>query len=250
MKTSAALSLAVYALSATASIVRRAPGTQRDLPAFAIPKSGFNKEGGNSDHPDTNQPVKVKSPTTSHANKHTDSSCLTRAKLEPLVDKYLATFAGVTDGGKQARQTFESDFKLYSQSVWWTTASDTIDRYQKNDDFPPVFKTVEQLIKGNEDTTNDPNAFIKGPVGYGCNFFSLYWKGDFTVKGGTNRGRGNGIDMVFVNPTSGKISRAYSEYNTLNQVSNWGAHITWSKDPVCCDCPVVFNPQCKCPGTK
>lgn len=83
-------------------------------------------------------------------------------------------------------------------------------------------------------------------MAYGCNSFTFYWKRNFEVPKGNKRGRGNGIDMVFLNPKTGKIINAYSEYNTLNQVYNWGAHITWAKDRVCCDCPVVFNPKCKC----
>lgn len=94
----------------------------------------------------------------------------------------------------------------------------------------------------------NPGAYQFGPVAYGCNTFSFYWKGDFNVPGGTPRGRGNGIDMVFLDYWTKQIKTAYTEHNTLNQAYNWGAHITWSENPVCCECPTVFDPTCKCPS--
>ncbi|KAJ4261696.1 hypothetical protein NW762_007134 [Fusarium torreyae] len=268
MKASLALSVLACAVSTTAtSIHRRAPDGL--LPAAGIPKGGYNAYGGNYDHPETNkfQPVGQKQASNSgasnpNANSNTKSNsntdkkattettsstkCIAKTKLESIVNKYVATFSGITDGGALAKTIFEEDFKLYSQSVWWTTSSKQISKYAKNDDFPPVFKNRKELIAGNIEKTNDPSAFIKGPIAYGCNTFTFYWKGDFEVPRGSRRGRGNGIDMVFLNPTTGKVSKAYSEYNTLNQVYNWGAHITWAKDDICCDCPVVFDPKCKC----
>ncbi|KAF5019953.1 hypothetical protein F66182_8031 [Fusarium sp. NRRL 66182] len=268
MKASLALSVLACAISSTAtSIHRRAPDNL--LPAAGIPiKAGYNAFGGNYDHPETNkyQPVGQKqaansgasnpssnSNTNKNKNKNTQKAttesagCLSKSKLESIVNKYVATFSGITDGGALARTIFDENFKLYSQSIWWTSSSSSkyISKYAKNNDFPPVYKNRKELIAGNTEKTNDPSAFIKGPVAFGCNTFSFYWKGDFEVPRGAKRGRGNGIDMVFLN-SAGKITKAYSEYNTLNQVYNWGAHITWAKDAICCDCPVVFDPKCKC----
>ncbi|KAH7257786.1 hypothetical protein BKA59DRAFT_471112 [Fusarium tricinctum] len=259
MKASLVLSALVCAVSTTAtSMHRRADNL---LPAAGIPKAGYNAYGGNYDHPETNkfQPVGQKQASSSGAsnpssNANTNSNkavsktpkCISKSKLESIVNKYVATFSGITDGGALAKTIFEEDVKFYSQSVWWTSSSKKINKYAKNDDFPPVFKNRKELIDGNIEKTNDPSAFIKGPIAYGCNTFTFYWKGDMDVEGGTRRGRANGIDMVFLNASSGKIHKAFSEYNTLNQVYNWGAHITWSKDDVCCDCPVVFDPSCKC----
>ncbi|KAH7270800.1 uncharacterized protein BKA55DRAFT_552750 [Fusarium redolens] len=253
MKAYIALSILACAVSSTATnIHRRADGI---LPVAGIPKGGYNAYGGNYDHPETNkyQPVGQKQASNSGATnsggkKATTQStkCISRSKLESIVNKYVSTFSGITDGGALARTIFQEDVKFYSQSIWWTSSSSQINKYAQNDDFPPIYKNRKELIEGNTEKTNDPSAFIKGPIAYGCNSFTFYWKGDFEVPKGTRRGRGNGIDMVFLNPETGKVKKAYSEYNTLNQVYNWGAHITWSKDDVCCDCPVVFDPKCKC----
>jgi hypothetical protein len=51
---------------------------------------------------------------------------------------------------------------------------------------------------------------------------------------------------VFVNPKTSRVNKVYAEYNSLNHMYNLGAHITWAKDPVCCDCP-PFVTSCKCP---
>ncbi|KAF5588359.1 hypothetical protein FPANT_6636 [Fusarium pseudoanthophilum] len=256
MKAYLALSILACAISTSAkNIHRRADGV---LPAAGIPvKAGYNAYGGNYDHPETNkyQPVGQKQASTGSSGatntggkKATAQStkCISKSKLESIVNKYVSTFSGITDGGALARTIFDEDVKFYSQSIWWTSSSSKINKYAKNDDFPPIYKNRKELIEGNTEKTNDPSAFIKGPIAYGCNSFTFYWKGDFEVPKGTRRGRGNGIDMVFLNPETGKVKKAYSEYNTLNQVYNWGAHITWSKDDVCCDCPVVFDPNCKC----
>ncbi|RFN43798.1 hypothetical protein FIE12Z_11964 [Fusarium flagelliforme] len=268
MKASVALSILACAISSATSIHHRR--ADNFLPAAGIPKAGYNAYGGNYDHQETNQfqPVGQKqtsssSGSTTNTNNNnnkntktdtkatTESSskkCISKGKLESIVNKYVSTFSGITDGGALARTIFQEDVKFYSQSIWWTSSSSKINKYAKNDNFPPVFKNLKELIAGNTEKTNDPSAFIKGPIAYGCNTFTFYWKGDFEVPRGSKRGRGNGIDMVFLSPTTGKIKKAYSEYNTLNQVYNWGAHITWSKDDVCCDCPVVFDPKCKCKG--
>ncbi|KAF4344840.1 hypothetical protein FBEOM_1126 [Fusarium beomiforme] len=251
MKACLALSILAYAVSATATNIHRRADSS--LPAGAIPKAGYNAYGGNYDHPETNnyQPVGQKQASSSGASNPSKTAaqstkCISRSKLESIVNKYVSTFSGITDGGALAKTIFEEDFKFYSQSIWWTSSSKQIQKYAKNDDFPPIYKNRKELIEGNTKKANDPSAFIKGPVAYGCNSFTFYWKGDFEVPKGTNRGRGNGIDMVFLTAATGKIHKAFSEYNTLNQVYNWGAHITWSKDDVCCDCPVVFDPKCTC----
>ncbi|KAF9765963.1 hypothetical protein IL306_001701 [Fusarium sp. DS 682] len=255
MKAYLALSILACAVSTTATNIHRR--ADNFLPAAGIPKAGYNAYGGNYDHPETNkyQPVGQKqasnsgagSPSSGDKKATTQSTkCISKNKLESIVNKYVSTFSGITDSGALAKTIYEEDVKFYSQSIWWTSSSKQINKYAKNDDFPPIYKNRKELIEGNTEKTNDPSAFIKGPIAYGCNSFTFYWKGDFEVPKGTRRGRGNGIDMVFLNPSTGKITKAYSEYNTLNQVYNWGAHITWSKDDVCCDCPVVFDPKCKC----
>lgn len=95
----------------------------------------------------------------------------------------------------------------------------------------------------------NPQQFIVGPVAYGCNTFSFYWKGDFSVPGvGVPRGRTNGIDMVFLDYKTGLVTSSYSEYNNLNQMYNYGAHVTWSENPTCCECPTPFDPSCVCPA--
>ncbi|KAM0358775.1 hypothetical protein ACHAO7_002760 [Fusarium culmorum] len=257
MKASLALSVLACAISTAATSIhhRRADNY---LPAAGIPKAGYNAYGGNYDHPDTNkyQPVGQKQTSSnsgSTTSKNTDkkattqtAKCMSKGKLESIVNKYVSTFSGITDGGALAKTIFNDNVKFYSQSIWWTASSSKINKYAKNDNYPPVYKNLKELIAGNIEKTNDPSTFIKGPVAYGCNTFTIYWKGDFEVPKGRNHGRGNGIDLVFLSPATGKIKKAYSEYNTLNQVYNWGAHITWAKDDVCCDCPVVFDPTCKC----
>ncbi|KAL4727191.1 hypothetical protein ACLX1H_006092 [Fusarium chlamydosporum] len=238
MKASLALSILACAITTTATSLHRRADAY--LPAAGIPKGGYNAYGGNYDHPETNkyQPIGQKQTSSTSSSKdntkkattESTSKCMSKSKLESIVNKYVSTFSGITDGGALARTIFNEDVKFYSQSVWWTSSSKKIDKYAKNDNFPPVFNNLNELIKGNTEKTNDPSAFIKGPISYGCNSFTFYWKGDFEVPRGSKRGRGNGIDMVFLSPNTGKIKKAYSEYNTLNQVYNWGAHITWSKD--------------------
>lgn len=46
--------------------------------------------------------------------------CVPRVKLEDLVSKYISALSGITDDGKKARETFDKDVKIYSQSTWWT----------------------------------------------------------------------------------------------------------------------------------
>lgn len=139
MKTATVLSILACALSANAShlLLRRENEDYRnrpDYPSYAdLPKYGYNKYGGNAEHPETN-PV-IKKPATPDTNTKTTSSsssssgCLPRSRIEPLVDKYIATFAGITDGGAVAKTVFDENFKLYSQSIWWVTSPDVIAKH-------------------------------------------------------------------------------------------------------------------------
>jgi hypothetical protein len=144
MKASLVLSALVCAVSTTAtSMHRRADNL---LPAAGIPKAGYNAYGGNYDHPETNkfQPVGQKQASSSGAsnpssNANTNSNkavsktpkCISKSKLESIVNKYVATFSGITDGGALAKTIFEEDVKFYSQSVWWTSSSKKINKYAK-----------------------------------------------------------------------------------------------------------------------
>ncbi|KAK7414635.1 hypothetical protein QQX98_006492 [Neonectria punicea] len=175
--------------------------------------------------------------------------CWPRKHLEDLVPKYIESFNGITDGGKQIKEVFDPEFKLYSQSVWWVIGKpNVVEEHAKKDDFPPVWKNRGEFLSYQKTVPQQPNLIKRGKIAYGCNTFSFYWKGDFSVPGGKPYGRTNGLDMVFLNPKTAKVQLAYSEYNTLNQVYNWGSHITWSDNPVCCECPVVFDPTCRCPS--
>lgn len=146
MKTSLVLSALVCAVSATATNIHRRADTL--LPAAGIPKAGYNAYGGNYDHPETNkfEPVGQKQASgsgtnnpSSNANSNTNSNkavskapkCISKSKLESIVNKYVATFSGITDGGALARTIFEEDVKFYSQSVWWTSSSKKINKYAK-----------------------------------------------------------------------------------------------------------------------
>lgn len=148
MKTSLVLSVLVCAVSATATNMHRR--ADNFLPAAGIPKAGYNAYGGNYDHPETNkfQPVGQKQASSSgasnpsssaNANSNSNSNkvasktqkCISKSKLESLVNKYVATFSGITDGGALARTIFEEDVKFYSQSIWWTSSSKKINKYAK-----------------------------------------------------------------------------------------------------------------------
>jgi hypothetical protein len=136
MKAYIALSILACAVSSTATnIHRRADGI---LPVAGIPKGGYNAYGGNYDHPETNkyQPVGQKQASNSGATnsggkKATTQStkCISRSKLESIVNKYVSTFSGITDGGALARTIFQEDVKFYSQSIWWTSSSSQINKY-------------------------------------------------------------------------------------------------------------------------
>ena len=138
MKAYLALSILACAISTTAkNIHRRADGF---LPAAGIPKGGYNAYGGNYDHPETNkfQPVGQKQASSSGATntggkKATTQStkCISKSKLESIVNKYVSTFSGITDGGALAKTIFEEDVKFYSQSIWWTSSSSKINKYAK-----------------------------------------------------------------------------------------------------------------------
>lgn len=49
--------------------------------------------------------------------------CIPRAKLEEIVPKYVAGFAGIEDGGKQVREVFDENVDIYSQSQWWASGA-------------------------------------------------------------------------------------------------------------------------------
>ncbi|KAM5387549.1 hypothetical protein ACJA88_001901 [Fusarium oxysporum] len=164
-------------------------------------------------------------------------TCVPRDKLEALLNQYISTFSGIEDGGRMAKKTFDEDLKIYSQTRWWITTA--------TDSFPPIFKNRAQFIKALI-RKNNPNQWKKGLVTYGCNTFTFYWKGDFSIPEYPSVGRTFGIHIVFVNPKTSRVNKVYAEYNSLNHMYNLGAHITWAKDPVCCDCP-PFVTSCKCP---
>lgn len=146
MKSSLVLSALVCAVSATATNIHRR--ADNFLPAAGIPKAGYNAYGGNYDHQETNkfQPVGQKqasnsgaSNPSSNANANSNSNkaasktpkCISKSKLESIVNKYVATFSGITDGGALAKTIFEEDVKFYSQSIWWTSSSKKINKYAK-----------------------------------------------------------------------------------------------------------------------
>ncbi|KAF4977580.1 hypothetical protein FZEAL_5951 [Fusarium zealandicum] len=199
MKTSI-FSVTALALSVTASGLpvygkynKEVNRAQPDFPSFGnLPKSGY-----------TNNKA---------TNAETSGYCISKELLKETVDKYIATFSGITDGGQMTKLYFDDDVRVYSQSAWWAASEAAITKYGKKDNFPPIYENRAALIKA-QTRDNKADSFRKGPVAYGCNTFSFYWKADF----GNTRGRGNGIDMVFLNPKTGKVRLAYSEYNTLNQ---------------------------------
>ncbi|PNP74173.1 hypothetical protein FNYG_12486 [Fusarium nygamai] len=177
--------------------------------------------------------------------------CVPRDKLEALLNQYISTFSGIEDGGKVAKKTFDEDLKIYSQTRWWITTAvggdlqKNIEKWAKADSFPPIFENRTQFIKALI-RKNNPNQWKKELVTYGCNTFTFYWKGDFSIPEVPTVGRTYGIHIVFVNPKTSRVNKVYAEYNSLNHMYNLGAHITWAKDPVCCDCS-PFVASCKCP---
>lgn len=221
----------------------------------------------------TSAAVASTTPLRGKNDKH-QGRCLPRHELESILPKYIQTYGGITDGGKQAREIFQEDIKTYSQSLWWVIGRpDAVEAHSevslpfygpplddfrfpvwnanlegiKKDDFPPFSTNLEEIIKQQTKEKNNPEQFIPGPVIYGCNTFAFYWKGDLSVPGIPSKGRVNGIDIAFVNPETGKVYEIYTEFNTLAEAYGWGAHITWSENPTCCECPVPFDPTCKCP---
>jgi hypothetical protein len=142
MKVSLALSVLACGISTAATSIhhRRADNF---LPAAGIPKGGYNAYGGNYDHPETNQfqPVGQKQTSSnsgSTTSKNTDKKattqspkCISKGKLESIVNKYVSTFSGITDGGNLAKTIFNDDVKFYSQSIWWTASSKKINKYAK-----------------------------------------------------------------------------------------------------------------------
>jgi hypothetical protein len=151
MKAYLALSILACAISTSAkNIHRRADNI---LPAAGIPvKAGYNAYGGNYDHPETNkyQPVGQKqastdsSGTTNTGGKKAtaqSTKCISKSKLESIVNKYVSTFSGITDGGALARTIFDEDVKFYSQSIWWTSSSAKINKYAKVNSSPAFHYT-------------------------------------------------------------------------------------------------------------
>jgi hypothetical protein len=146
MKASLALSILACVISTTAKSIhhRRADSY---LPAAAIPKGGYNAYGGNYDHPETNQfqPVGQKQTSSSDSSSSTtnkdtttdkkattqSTKCISKGKLESIVNKYVSTFSGITDGGDLAKTIFQDNVKFYSQSIWWTASSKKINKYAK-----------------------------------------------------------------------------------------------------------------------
>lgn len=142
MKASLALSVLACAISTAATSIHHRR-VDNYLPAAGIPKAGYNAYGGNYDHPDTNkyQPVGQKQTSSSSGSttsKNTDkkattkaAKCISKGKLESIVNKYVSTFSGITDGGALAKTIFNDDVKFYSQSIWWTASSSKINKYAK-----------------------------------------------------------------------------------------------------------------------
>ncbi|KAM5343143.1 hypothetical protein ACJ41O_014109 [Fusarium nematophilum] len=247
----ASIVLFLCALSASASNIHRKHTDQSyrrasDYPSYQdapnLPKYGYNKYY-NEDN-DATDKAKMKASGPGSAPK-----CLPKPALEAMVDKYISQFEGITDNGKAAKGIFDEDVRIFSQSQWWMTPGNekNIERWAKADSFPPIIEGRDQLVRVNT-FPNKPDLFKKGPVTYGCNTFSFFWKGDFSVDDVPTKGRAYGIDMVYLNPETGKVTKAFSEYNTLNQIYNAGAHVTWSDNPVCCECSPLEK-TCKCPTT-
>ncbi|KAH6867572.1 hypothetical protein B0T10DRAFT_467777 [Thelonectria olida] len=246
MKLSLILPILACTLSVMASNIRRKHSNDADngTEDFSghgetphLPKYGYNKH--------YSKDIKDKS---HHGNA---PKCVPHSKLEVLLDQYISTFSGIEDGGRTARKTFDEDLKIYSQTRWWITTAvsggleKNIEKWAKADSFPPIFDNRSEFIKALT-RKNNPDQWRKGPVTYGCNTFTFYWMGDFSIPQYPTVGRTYGIHMVLINPETSRVNRVYAEYNSLNHMYNLGAHITWAKDPVCCDCP-AFVPSCKCP---
>ncbi|KAJ9425937.1 hypothetical protein QL093DRAFT_2575500 [Fusarium oxysporum] len=245
MKVSLVLYVLACAFSAMASSIRQLP-SPRGHPHIA--KYGYNKYYDEETNEESYQGKAM--------------TCVPRDKLEALLNQYISTFSGIEDGGRMAKKTFDEDLKIYSQTRWWITTAVGGD-LEKNienlmpsprtypntssqtDNFPPIFENRAQFIKALI-RKNNPNQWKKGLVTYGCNTFTFYWKGDFSIPEYPTVGRTFGIHIVFVNPKTSRVNKVYAEYNSLNHMYNLGAHITWAKDPVCCDCP-PFVTSCKCP---
>jgi hypothetical protein len=88
-------------------------------------------------------------PRTDHEWGDKNHQCLPKYQLKTLLAQYVAIFAGVTDGGVQARKYFIPDFKLYSQSLWWTTGRpDVVQSHIKAHTYVPLslFQFPSQYI--------------------------------------------------------------------------------------------------------
>ncbi|WAO93459.1 Hypothetical protein NCS54_01100700 [Fusarium falciforme] len=246
MKASLVLSVLACALSATASSIRRKHSNDADNGA-----EGFTHHGDTSHLSKYEYHKHYIEETNENPYEGKAAKCVPRSKLEVLLDQYISTFSGIEDGGRTARKTFDEDLKIYSQTRWWITTAvsggleKNIEKWAKADSFPPIFENRAQFIKASI-RKNNPNQWKRELVIYGCNTFTFFWKGDFSIPEYPTVSRTYGIHMVFVNPKTSRVNRVYSEYNSLNHMYNLGAHITWAKDPVCCDCS-PFVTSCKCP---
>lgn len=166
MKASVALSILACAISSATSIHHRRADNL--LPAAGIPKAGYNAYGGNYEHQETNQfqPVGQKQTSsnsgsttnTNNNNKNTNTNtkattessskkCISKGKLESIVNKYVSTFSGITDGGALARTIFQEDVKFYSQSIWWTSSSSKINKYAKVSVSLNLIKHVSNILR-------------------------------------------------------------------------------------------------------
>ena len=59
------------------------------------------------------------------AHKGQGHGCLPAGQVDSLFKAYVNAFNGVTDGGAELNKSFAEDFKLYSQSNWWTSPHGT-----------------------------------------------------------------------------------------------------------------------------
>ncbi|KAH7158301.1 hypothetical protein DER46DRAFT_662273 [Fusarium sp. MPI-SDFR-AT-0072] len=246
MKASLVLYVLACASSVMASSIRRKHSNDADNDAEGFPrhedtlhlsKYGYSKHDNEKVDEESYQGKAVK--------------CVPHDKLKALLNQYISTFSGIEDGGRTARKTFDEDLKIYSQTRWWITTAvggdleKNIQKWANADSFPPIFENRAQFIKALI-RKNNPNQWKTELIIYGCNTFTFYWKGDFSIPEYPTVGRTYGIHIVFVNPKTSRVYKVYAEYNSLNHMYNLGAHITWANNSVCCDCS-PFVTSCKCP---
>jgi hypothetical protein len=118
MKLSLILPILACTLAAMASTVRRehsndADNGNEDFSGYGetphLSKFGYNKH--------YNREIKDKS------HQGNAAKCVPHRRLEILLDQYISTFSGIEDGGRTARNTFDEDLKIYSQTRWWITTA-------------------------------------------------------------------------------------------------------------------------------